>query len=106
MKQNPFETEDNKNQQNIVNLACSPMLSLVASRPPTLLDLPNNKLYAIESPRLANSNKHFEYIRLLEELIVVGISGEIKENLRTFPTNSPIEYRPKLTFSYPESEKS
>lgn len=105
MKENPFEVADNETQRNIMNLACSPMISLVANKSQTFNEIPN-QLDKVDSPTVKEANKQYNAMRILEELVVVGISPEIKENIRTFPTHTPVEFRPKLIYSYPESEKS
>lgn len=101
IKENPFEVVDPKTQKSIMNMACSPMISFVSGGATSMHDaLPAD----IQSPRLPD--KKITSIKLLEEFIIVGISPEIKENLRNFPTHSSVEFRPKLLFSYPESEVS
>lgn len=101
IKENPFEVVDHKLQKSIMNVSCIPLISFVSNAPKSQ-ELGNSDL---NSPKLVNSKK-ISSIKLLEELIVVGLSTDIKENLRNFPTHSSVEFRPKLTFSYPESEKS
>lgn len=105
IKDNSFEVAENETQRNIMNLACSPMISLVANKSQNFTDMAN--LHKTDdSPKIKDDIKHFNRLRLIEELVVVGISPEIKENIRTFPTNAPVEIRPKLLYSYSESEKS
>ncbi len=103
IKENPFEVVDPKVQKSIMNISCNPLLSFVSNgNVAHSQELGNSDL---QSPKLTSSKK-ISSIRLLEELLVIGLSEDIKENLRNFPTHSPVEFRPKLTFSYPESEKS
>ena len=104
IKENPFEVVDQKVQKNIINMACSPMISFVSnSKVNTFTEVPNQTEHP-ESPKMVDNK--LKNIKLLEEFIVVGISEEIKRNLQNFPTNTNVEFRPKLTYSYPESEKS
>jgi len=58
-------------------------------------------------PEMLDSNKNVPKpasFRLMEELIIIGPTPEIRENMRTFPSNWNVTFKAKLAYSYPKSE--
>ena len=134
IKDNPFEVDDQEHAKGVLIIdACSSLgkipLRIQRSKDNTIesnykhdvsppIEVSEAQLIAPVSPPTAQSDKKGglslnhsalsvqKPLRLIEELIVIGLSSEIKKNLRTIPTANPIDFSPTLKFSFPPSERS
>lgn len=132
IKDNPFEVEDQSHAKDILIIeACGALnkvpLRIQRSKDNTVESLQRNdaspqvevseaQLIAPVSPPTAQSGKKQgnsqltippqKTLRLVEEIIIIGLPKDIKNNLRTIPTINPVEYCPTLIHSYPPSERS
>lgn len=130
IKDNPFEVEDQTHAKDILIIeACGALnkvpLRIQRSKDNTVESLQRNdaspqvevseaQLIAPVSPPTAQSGKKQgtitippqKTLKLVEEIIIIGLPQDIKNNLRTIPTINPVEYSPTLIYSYPASERS
>ena len=114
IKENPFEADNSKAQNSQLLFACSPV-------PPLALKSTSKILDEIEARKEPNANRlesgHLPLpttdsrlvslnMKMMEEVIVIGLTRQTRDNLRNFPLIGEIEYKCKLIHSYPSSEKS
>lgn len=132
IKDNPFEVEDHTHAKDVLIIeACSSLnkipLRIQRSKDNTVesqhrndgspqVEVSEAQLIAPVSPPTAQSGKKQgsglnmipaqKPLRIIEEVIIIGLPQDIKNNLRTIPTINPVEYSPTLKYSYPPSERS
>jgi hypothetical protein len=136
IKDNPFEVDEHDHAQDVLIIdACNSLskipLKVQRSKDNTLesqqryeasvpIEVSEAQLIAPVSPPTTSANSGKKQsspgspasmpvqkeLRLVEEIIIIGLPQQIKNNLRTIPTVNAVEYLPTLKFSFPSTERS
>ena len=117
IRENPFEIDKSKMQRTLVINACSsnpPAASLLRSNSKILDALAPEEITTAHAARVDSIADQSDFkvgvpvsktIRIIEEVDVIGLSSQIRDNLRNFPIIGEVDFKCKLINFHPLSEK-